>query len=224
METNNTVSPEVYKLLESADWDSLGQRMLARAIWRGRNRYGIVTSTLLAKGLSIEDIPSYIIQSVFEGKRKWNPEVDLETWLLNHVDSVLDWLLNLRENRDAPYNEADSVEQENEGDEEYSQIQSTELEIVLQYGPPTPEEIVLEHLQESEATELYNALYDDVADTPELQELLLAMMDANEAKPGIIAVLLNIPIEEAYTRRRRLKRHLERVFGKMKKASYEKEK
>jgi DNA-directed RNA polymerase specialized sigma24 family protein len=221
MEQNNTISLEVYKLLESADWGSLGSKMLARAVWRGKTRYGVIESTLLANGLSIEDVPSYIIQSAFEGTRKWNPSISLETWSLNQVDSVMDWFLNLRANRDKSYSEADSSE---EDDEEFGQTLSDELEIVLRCGPATPEEIYIKRLEENEAKELYNALYDEIENIPELQELMLATMDADEGKPGVVAEMLNIPVEEVYVLRRRLKRHLEKISKKIKKASYEKNK
>ena len=68
-EDNDIVSPEIYEILESADWETLGKKMLAYAIWRGSTRYRITPTTIFARGYSIDDVMSHIIQSAFEGKR-----------------------------------------------------------------------------------------------------------------------------------------------------------
>ena len=217
MEDNSAVSSEIYEILASADWETLGKNMLARAIWRGSTRYRITPTTIFARGCSVEDVISHIIQSVFEGSRKWNPhDKDLEEWLLSQVDSVMDWWLNLRENKNLAYEEFESTERKEDRGTKF--VQSTELEIVLRYGPPDLEMLVVKDMDEEEAKELYNALFDDAADEPELQEIILAMMDMDDPKPSDVAEKLDIPVEDIYNRKKRLKRRLDKVMAALRKS------
>lgn len=216
-EDNDIVSPEIYEILESADWETLGKKMLAHAIWRGSTRYRITPTTIFARGYSIDDVISHIIQSAFEGKRKWSPEEkSLEDWLLSHVDSVMDWWLNLRENKDLVYDALENTEQ-NE-DHQTNLIQSIELETVLKYGPPDPETLMVKNIEEMEAKELYNALFDDTLDEPELQNMILAMMDIDDPKPSEIAEVLDTTAEDIYNRKKRLKRHLDKIMAALRKS------
>jgi hypothetical protein len=214
MEKGTDISPEIYNILSTADWESLGKKMLARAIWRGSTRYRITSSTIFARGYSIEDVVSYIIQCAFddnESKRKWNPNVcDLEEWLLNQVDSVMDWWLKLIENKNQTFEEFENVEQ-NENEEPGNTL-LTELKIVLQYGSPDPETIVIKDFEEEEAKVLFNALFDELSGEPDLQEVILSMMDVDDPKPREIAEKLDIPVEEIYNRNKRLKRHLDKLM------------
>jgi len=217
MEDDNAVSPEIYEILASADWETLGKKMLARAVWRGTTRYRITSKTIFARGYSIEDVVSRIIQSVFEGWRKWDPsEKDLEDWLLSQVDSVIDWWLKLRENKNVAYEEFENTEQKE--DHQASIIRSTELETVLQYGPPDPETLVVKDIDEEEAKELYNTLFDDTSDEPELQEVILAMMEIDDPKPSDVAEKLGVPVEDIYNRKKRLKRRLDNVMAALRKS------
>jgi DNA-directed RNA polymerase specialized sigma24 family protein len=212
MEEDNRVSPEIYELLESADWESLGKKMLARAIWRGSTRYRVTSTTVFARGYSVEDVVSYIIQSVFDGGRKWDPnENTLEDWLLDQVDSVMDWWLKLRENRNLPFEELENAERVEFADAK--RIQLTELDAVLKYGPPSPEIILIDQIDEQEAKELFEAVFDDTSDDPELQEMILAMIDIDDPKPRVIAEVLGVPVEDIYNRKKRLKHHLDKVIS-----------
>lgn len=217
MEDNSAVSSEIYEILASADWETLGKNMLARAIWRGSTRYRITPTTLFARGCSIDDVISHIIQSVFEGSRKWDPrQKDLEEWLLSQVDSVMDWWLKLRENKNLVYEEFESIERKEDGDTGFAQ--SSELEVVLRYGLPDPETLVVKDIDEEEANELYNALFDDTSDDPELQEVILAIMDIDNPKPSDVAEKLGIPVEDVYNRKKRLKRRLDKVTATFRKS------
>lgn len=217
MEDNSAVPSEIYEILATADWETLGKKMLARAIWRGSQRYRITNTTIFARGCSIEDVISYIIQSAFEGNRKWDPqEKDLEDWLLSQVDSVMDWWLKLRENRNLVYEEFESAGRKEDHENKF--VQSSELEIVLRYGPPSPETLIIKDMDEEEAKELYNALFDDAADDPELQEILLVMIDMDNPTPRDIAEKLGIPVEDVYNRKKRLKRRLDKVMTALRKS------
>jgi hypothetical protein len=217
MEENVTVSLEIYELLASADWETLGKKMLARAIWRGSTRYRITSATIFARGLSIEDVIPYIIRSAFDGTREWRPDdISLEDWLMNQVDSVMDWWLKLRENRNIAYEELENSQEK--GDHEITHIKSTELETVLRYGLPSPEAIIIKKVDEEAAKEIYNALFDETSDVPELQEVILAnmelldSMDVDKIKPSDIAEKLGVSSEEIYNRNKRLKRRLDKVL------------
>lgn len=217
MKDDIVVSSEIYEILTSADWETLGKKMLARATWRGSTHYRITCTTIFARGYSIEDVVSQIIQSVFEGRRKWNPdEISLEDWLLNQIDSVMDWWLKLVENKDLLYEEFENAEQKD--DHETNNTKSIELETVLQYGPPDPETILIKTLDEDQAKELYNALFDNTSDDPELQDVILAMIDADDSKPSNIAKQLGVPVEEIYNRKKRLKRRLDEVLTSLRKS------
>lgn len=211
-EDNDIVSPEIYEILESVDWETLGKKMLAHAIWRGSTRYRITPTTIFARGYSIDDVISHIIQSAFEGKRKWSPEEkSLDDWLLSQVDSVMDWWLNLRENKDLVYDTLENTEQSD--DHQANLLQSIELETVLKYGPPDLETLIVKNIDEMEARELYNVLYDDTSDEPELQNMILAMMDIDNSKPSEIAEKLGIAAEDIYNRKKRLKRRLDKIMA-----------
>jgi len=218
MEVDRVVSPETYEILVSAEWETLGKSMLARAIWRGGTRYRITRETVFAKGYSIDDVVSHIIQSVFEGRRRWIPqEKDLEEWLLSQVDSVMDWWLNLRENKNLVLEEFENTEQKE--DHKSKITQSTELETVLLYGSPNPEALVLKDIDDEESKELYNALFDDTSDEPELQEVILAMMDIDDLKPSEIAEKLGVSAEDIYNRKKRLKRRLDKIVAALRKST-----
>lgn len=223
MEEEHQISPEQYALLEYADWDSLGKRMLARAIWRGSVRYRVTPTTVFARGLSVEDAVSYIIQSVFEGTRKWDPnEIPLEDWLLDQVDSVMDWWLKLRENRDVAFEELENVAQEDVHDPKHTQ--KIELEAVLKFGPHSPEKILIEETDEQEAKVFFEAVYDDTSDNPELQEMIIAMLDIDDPKPRAVAEALGVPVEDIYNRKKRLQRHLDKLIAIRERAFHEQEK
>ncbi len=160
----------------------------------------------------MEDVISHIIQSIFEGRRKWDPdEKSLEEWLLNQVDSVMDWWLKLRENKDLAFEEFEITERKENRDANL--VRSTELEIVLQYGPPDPETLIAKDIDEEEAKEIYNALFDATADEPELQEIILAMMDMDNPKPSDVAEKLGVAVEDVYNCKKRLKRRLDSVMA-----------
>jgi RNA polymerase sigma factor (sigma-70 family) len=217
MEDSVAVSPEIYDVFASADWGTLGKKMLRRAIWRGSTRYRITSTTVFARGYSLEDTISYIIQSVLEGKRQWKPdEINLEDWLMNQIDSVIDWWLKLRENRNMAYDELENSN--NEEDHEFNPVEISELEIVVLYGLPTPEATIELRQDDEEAKEIYNALFDAISDEPELQEVLLANMelseemDLDQIKPSNIAEKLGVTSGEVYNRNKRLKRRLDKVL------------
>jgi DNA-directed RNA polymerase specialized sigma24 family protein len=129
---------------------------------------------------------------------------------------VMDWWLNLRENKNLAYEEFESTERKEDRGTKF--VQSTELEIVLRYGPPDLEMLVVKDMDEEEAKELYNALFDDAADEPELQEIILAMMDMDDPKPSDVAEKLDIPVEDIYNRKKRLKRRLDKVMAALRKS------
>jgi len=217
MKENIAVSSKIYMVLASADWGELGKKMLKRAIWRGSTRYRITSTTIFARGYSLEDVISYIIQSVFDGTRQWNPdEINLEDWLMNQVDSVIDWWLKLKENHNIPHEELENSN--NEEDHELNKIKETELEIVLKYGVPTPEKTIVTREDDAEAKEIYNALFDATSDEPELQELLIANMELSDVmengqiKPSDLAEKLGVTSGEIYNRNKRLKRRLDKVL------------
>ncbi len=217
MKENIAVSSKIYMVLASADWGELGKKMLKRAIWRGSTRYRITSTTIFARGYSLEDVISYIIQSVFDGTRQWNPdEINLEDWLMNQVDSVIDWWLKLKENHNIPHEELENSN--NEEDHELNKIKETELEIVLKYGVPTPEKTIVTREDDAEAKEIYNALFDATSDEPELQELLIAnmelsdVMEIGQIKPSDLAEKLGVTSGEIYNRNKRLKRRLDKVL------------
>jgi RNA polymerase sigma factor (sigma-70 family) len=212
MEDYTAVSQETYELLVSADWETLGKKMLARAIWRGGARYHINCETVFAGGYSIEDVVSHIIKSVFEGGRHWDPnEKSLDEWLLSQVDSVMDWWLNLKENKNIVFEEFENTEQDEY--REATKILSTEWETVLTYGLPDPETLAINKIDDEESKTLFHALFDDTSDDPELQEMILVMMEVDEAKPAEIADKLGVSVEDIYNRKKRLKRRLDKIMA-----------
>jgi hypothetical protein len=217
MESNTGISPEVYKMLEEAEWDRLGKKMLAYTIWRARTHYGITDMyTVLPQGYDLEDIPRYIIVSLFDGTRNWKPErVELETWLLKQIDSVLDWWLNLRETRDIPYMEKENLDEDTEIPS--SAHIAAEFEVVLRAGLSGPEETLVAKESSEEFT---NVLFEEISGDSELEELYLAILEGSDPRPRFLANTLSIPETEIYIRKRRLKRHINKVLIRLGKANY----
>ena len=183
----------------------------------------VTSTTVFARGYSVEDVVSYIIQSVFDGGRKWDPnENTLEDWLLDQVDSVMDWWLKLRENKNLPFEELENTERVELADAK--RIQLIELDAVLKYGPPSPEIILIDQIDEQEAKELFEAVFDDTSDDPELQEMILAMIDIDDPKPRVIAEVLGVPVEDIYNRKKRLNIILIKLSPFVERAFHEQEK
>lgn len=211
MEENQIISTETHELLDSADWKTLGKKMLARAIWRGSTRYKITSKTIFARGYSVEDIVSHIIVSVYEGTRKWEHEkIGLEEWLMNQVDSVIDWILKLVENKEITFDETDSIDQDE--NPEIGSIKSIEIETALNFGPPNPELELLKTIDENNAKELINSLYDSLSNDPPLQEILITIIDLEDTKPSVIADKMNVPVNEIYNLKKRFNHHIDKFI------------
>lgn len=220
MEEKQYISTELHTILDSADWKTLGKKMLARAIWRGSTRYKITSKTIFARGYSVEDIVSYIIVSVYEGTRKWEHEkIELEEWLMNQVDSVMDWILKLVENKEMTFDETDSIDQDE--NPEKGSIKSVEIETALNFGPPNPEMELLKTIDENKAKEMMNSLYDSLSDEPDLQELLLTIIDLEDAKPSVVADKMAVPVKEINNLKKRLNRHKEKFLKTYNEGSHE---
>jgi len=211
MEEKHFISTETHSLLDSADWNTLGKKMLARAIWRGSTRYKITSKTIFARGYSVEDVVSHIIISVYEGTRIWEPDkIGLEDWLMNQVDSVMDWFNKLVENKEITFDEADSTDQDD--NPEIAAIKSVEIKTALTYGPPNPEISLLKKIDENNAEKLINSLFDSLSTDPALQDLFITIMDLEDAKPSEVADRMGIPVKEINNLKKRFNRYLDKFI------------
>jgi hypothetical protein len=211
MELSTGITPEVYKLLEEADWENLYPLMLGYAIKRARLYYQVAPKDILPSGQSIEDAVEYVITAAFDGTRHWEPkEVPLHVWLLKQIDSVLSWWANLKENKEISYSEQENTLEEEKGKDNSSG--NLEQEVVRKSIGTSFEDNLI---RKEDSAEFVNALFEEISDDEEVMILYFAIIEANDPKPQALAKQLGITETDMYNRRRRLKRNVEKVFTKL---------
>jgi len=203
------LDPGVFRQLQDADWEGIGKRLVAFAIWRAQMYWGNVTSdTVLPKGKGIEDIVHDVVLKTLHGQRRWNPERGpLEPWLRDQIKSELDALAkSWAAQHEVP------VPMDDKGKELWDLATGTGLHADKNQSSDTtdPEELAVEkeqaEMEEAVAGELVTAVYKAAEEDPELVEIIDAVQDGAGLKPRHLAEKLGAPVDEIYNRVRRLRR------------------
>lgn len=142
-----------------------------------------------------------------EGFRNWDPEKGpLVPWLRDQIDSVMDALANSathkREQRFSP-----------ESEEYPDEVQCSGSLSQSRSDDETPLEILLGKERRLEAKEQLSALFEEISDDPELEELVEAIWDGCRPEPRFLAEYLSVPVKNINNRNKRLHRRVEKVMG-----------
>jgi DNA-directed RNA polymerase specialized sigma24 family protein len=178
-------------------------KLAAYAAFRSRNLLWRTGSDVtLAKGLMPDDIAAQAIVSVIGGERKWEPERGpLLPFLKRVVDSLLNHLALSADNRRI---------------ERFSQVDTSPYgaeRIAFQDGdegqwPRRPADFDAADPSESEsdADERIDRLVEAAKGTPELAEVLNAILEFSEARPRLIAIRIGKPVNHVNNCLKRLRR------------------
>jgi RNA polymerase sigma factor (sigma-70 family) len=185
--------------LKDAEWEELLERLtlyadnrLLRLTWRGLK---LARGGAVPGGVEAADLAQEAIVDVIEGTRQYDPAAnpDFLGFLQDVVDSKVNHLATGAENRKSR-RPADSLDDD-----------APPLDRVDRSPPPedqVAEDELLVRLQ-AEAREA-------VAKDP-LAKQILECLDAGVTKPGEIAALLGISVEEIYNAQKRLARLVDKV-------------
>lgn len=191
----------IFDRLQEADWGSILKKLRAFTRYRVRH-YGSTgdPDTLIAKGMSVDDIVHDVVVKTMHGTRKWDPNKgELLPWLKDQVKSEVDALF-----RSAARHREIAVP------DDYPEAADLLIHSRLASDDPlhnerseTPEDILLrkerDSLRSDTVWEL--ALGDD-----ELEEIVIAVSDGCDSTPRALARYLGVPVEDIYNRLKRLRR------------------
>ena len=199
------MADDLYKLLREANWEEIGQILVAHAAYRAKNlawRTGDYWD--LAEGLNPVDIAQEAIQRLLEGKRTWQPErVALLPFLKGVVDSLISHLIESSDNE-----LQDRIPDGEEDDELWDRSEfrapfndPNDLRNSLGVQPPIPEQILLEKEAEPRISKLFEAVQGEA----DLEKVIHAIMEVGH-KPADVAEHLGLPVTAVNNRLKRLRR------------------
>lgn len=186
---------DVYDQLEEADWKSIGISLAAHAAYLIRNsRWRGGTDDNIVKGIGPVDIASETIERAISGDLNWDPDKGgllayLKAIVTNRVKDLFEKASKVRE-----------CDHRGEGSE-----QGLPISPIVQ-SPDDPEAIAIARQEEEQASELISAIMEEVADKPELMEVLEALMDGYGPQPRYIAECLGVEVNDINNRLKRLRR------------------
>jgi RNA polymerase sigma factor (sigma-70 family) len=198
---DGTLDPETYRLLHEQDWDAIGRKLAAFAMFWARNYEWRRGGTWeLAAGETIADIVQEVIVKTIEGRRKWDPHKGaLVPWLKDQVKSEIDHLCHSRRHKyEVPIPENEGGEELTDRVEHYAFRQSSRDTTLIQ----DPEEIVL---KQEEIRQREDALFQAADGDPQLEEILSAATEC-EPRPRYLAAVIGVPVSDVNNRLKRLRR------------------
>ena len=171
------VDSEVRMALSRIDWEEVGVRLTAYAVWRARNfQWRTGSNWSLASGKTPEDIASEAVLKVFEGARAWDPARGA---LLPYLQGVVDSLM--------------------------SHLSESVDNTLLQNGP-TPAAQSIDASAQSEPDPLAD-LRLNLSNRNDRDLLAVLDTDQTSgAKPSALAAQLGVPVNEINNRLKRLRR------------------
>ena len=194
---------DVVKELLRVDWAETGMKLAAYAAFRSRNlSWRTGSEVALAKGLMPEDIAAQAIASVIAGERKWEPQRGpLLPFLRRVVDSLLNHLALSSDNRRIERLAQDEASS-------YGGERIAFHDGAAGPWPLGPEDFDAAGSSESEydADERIDRLAEAAKGTPELAEVLNAILEFNEARPRLIALRIGKPVNHVNNCLKRLRR------------------
>ena len=193
---------ETFKLLQQADWATIGRALLAFARWRASNyawRQGYDDG--LGLGETCEDIVQEVILKTINGDRHWDPSKGkLLPWLRDQVRSEIDHHFYQSANQhEIPF-------PQNEDQEDESVEQIIPFNDSLHASIPKPEQAILDKEKRGIIKQRVDSLYDAIDGIPVLEEIFEAILDGCEPKPRELAKQLGIPVQDVNNRLKRIRR------------------
>lgn len=187
----------------------ISKELTAFALWRAWNyawRYG--RGRDFALGRSVEDIVQEVIYKALSEERQWDPERgELVPWLKDQVKSIVDALARSAAHR---YETASVERMVEEGTFDKVEYQPVQAGVLVVPKAADPKEIVAQReYVEQRMSDLYNAMDGD----PELEDVLLAMLDGCEAKPQSLATTLGVSVTTINNRLKRIRRRARQLKG-----------
>lgn len=177
----------------------LSLRLLAFARRRAAvRRWWLGAAGGLAKGQTVEDVVCEAVESLFGGKRRWDPASQPDPWehLKSVVNSLLSNLVRSKENR----------------------LNSRDVPQDAVAPQDTPESALLrseeEGALEKRRERAYSLLVDQIADADDKKLLALhdLIMNENIHKPQELSKRLSIPVAEVNNLKKRFWRACRRVL------------
>ncbi len=190
---------EIFELLENADWNDIGHRLILFSIWLAR-KYGCSGNSALPGGKEPKDIAYEAIEKVLNGTRDWNP--DKYPDLLIH----LQWIV--RSDMGHLFDSYKKASRMPDID-----IQSYETSQGVTSIQKNPEEVLILKEQRAIEDHLKEELYKEVAGDDDLETVLL-LIDDDVWKPKEIAEKMGKEVSEVYTLRRKLTRKGKKILLK----------
>ena len=199
---STSLTPEVFEYLQNVDWVAIGKSLLVFTIWRAQiYRWRSGDTQDLALGKTPEDIVQEVIEKTISGERQWDPSLGpLVPWLKDQVKSILDALYKSAANR---YEYATLTEDPDPDPGEPGDLQQAKDPRAVEASIPGLKEQVEKRF---ELDEQINQVFTVVNAQPELEEIVVAILDGCEAKPRYLAEKLGVPISEINNRLKRLRR------------------
>src|SRR5262249_12373637 len=182
---------DVVKELLRVDWGETGMKLAAYAAFRSRNlSWRTGSDVALAKGLMPDDIAAQAIVSVIGGERKWEPERGpLMPFLKRVVDSLLHHLALSADNRRIERLFQDDT---SPYDAEHMAFRDGDQ------GPwprrPADFNVADSFEFKCDADERIEQLVEAAKGTPELAQVLNAILEFDEARPRLIALRIGKPV------------------------------
>lgn len=194
------MDPELLEQLRKQDWNGLGRALVRYAYWKaGVAAWREGADRTLALGSSAEDIAAAVITKVFAGDRTWDPtRGDLLPTLKRMVDSELDHLWR------RPARLCERAEPEDPRAQEDQERRALETDVTAL--PIDPELAIANAEDRATPSVRVAALFESVANEPELQMVVEAIMDGCDPKPRHLAEHLKVPVNDINNRLRRLRR------------------
>jgi DNA-directed RNA polymerase specialized sigma24 family protein len=195
----------VYDKLCQQDWGEIGKELLAFAHIRASNYDWYSSgSDHLAEGKTCEDVVQEVIVKTFTGQRKWDPNKgELLPWLRDQIKSILDALVwSAAHRHETPISEDHGAE----GSRERPRNTTSYAEQPFTGQALSPEKCLLEKGEMQKADRKIERLFEEIEEDPELEEVLIAIMDGCEPKPRYLAAELGVRVSEIYNRMKRLRR------------------
>ena len=198
---------EILKKLDEVEWDSFRPQMIAYAAWLAENHYAWRGQDTEIKGQQLTDLVDNIIVKLYSGIRVWPIDrvPSLKTWFKKTVQSEMYALFTSKAATQEHEFESNEEAADSEGDAIAFQASGNGP---FDYAIGNPEDVLInkEHREEIEA-----ALYHAADENPELEALVLGMMELEECKPQHLADYLNVPVEDINNRLRRLRARNPRI-------------
>jgi RNA polymerase sigma factor (sigma-70 family) len=200
------LNPRIFKQLQEANWEAISKELLAHAIIQAKTyRWRSGRIDLLPQGITPTDIVQQVIVKTISGQRKWDPDKgDLLPWLKDQVRSEVNALVKSASHR----REVHFTGHKEEDQETIDRMEHRALAIGLlgDAQPENPESAILAEEEAREVEERANQLFAAVNGEPELEEVLVAIMNGCEPEPRHIAEALDVPVEDIYNRLKRIRR------------------